>query len=137
MQDGRCGGRKLKEDGGEEQKGSRQTTTIPFTRRLSVLTSNHHEPHFCALSDSVTRQLPNTRGAGMARSLLHTFSDSKHFEDRRGKGYAQPITERINVCTRLILDHSFAQSLYSLFSLIHGLSFHITFRRVLASTIMG
>lgn len=33
----------------------------------------------------------------MARSLLHTFADSKHFEDRRGKAYAQPITERINV----------------------------------------
>ena len=33
----------------------------------------------------------------MARSFLHTFSDSKYFEDRRGKPYAHPITERINV----------------------------------------
>ena len=37
----------------------------------------------------------------MARSLLHTLSESKHFEDRRGKPYAQPITERINVILRV------------------------------------
>ncbi|TDL20230.1 histone deacetylase [Rickenella mellea] len=43
----------------------------------------------------------------MARSLLHTFSDSKHFEDRRGKGYAQPITERIKSHSRPIVSYYF------------------------------
>lgn len=73
----------------------------------------------------------------MARSLLHTFADSKHFEDRRGKAYAQPITERINVKYTLIFTSDFPPYAVSHYhSLIHDRLCLTTSLKEWESTIM-
>lgn len=69
----------------------------------------------------------------MARSLFHTYSDSKHFEDRRGKGYAHPITERINVCRVLSTK---LHILTCKFSLIHAQLYLTIFQKALVNITM-
>jgi hypothetical protein len=41
----------------------------------------------------------------------HTFSHEAYFDDRGADGYAQPLTERVNVCKNCSIDLAFVLSL--------------------------